>query len=159
MHEHKASGFILTLNEKLTNYSSNLINMQTDICYLGVNSRGIFVGGGALTHRPLVPSAAGVGGCWGGQLLGSHHTRLDVEPPLSLTLTPTHEERDLLEMETDSGWKEEGGRGLHCVEGTLLLAESKRGGGMPWKSQTPFLGKRVQRRQRQLYQDCLLGSW
>lgn len=54
VHEHKASGFILTLNEKLTNYSSNLINMQTDICYLGVNSRGIFLGGGALMYVSLL---------------------------------------------------------------------------------------------------------
>ena len=54
VHEHKASGFILTLNEKLTNYSSNLINMQTDICYLGVNSRGIFSGGGALMYVSLL---------------------------------------------------------------------------------------------------------
>lgn len=64
VHEHKASGFILTLNEKLTNYSSDLINMQTDICYFGVNSGGIFVGGGVLPHMPLVPWAAGVGSCW-----------------------------------------------------------------------------------------------
>lgn len=65
VHEHKASGFILTLNEKLTNYSSNLINMQTDICYLGVNSRSIFLGGGALMYVPLVSLAAGVGSCLG----------------------------------------------------------------------------------------------
>ena len=68
MHEHKASGFILTLNEKLTNYSSNPINMQTDICYLGVNSRGIFLGG-RNTHVcvPLVSLAAGEqGGGLGG---------------------------------------------------------------------------------------------
>lgn len=141
MHEHKASGFILTLNEKLTNYSSNLINMQTDICYLGVNSRGIFVGGGALTHRPLVPSAAGVGGCWGGQLLGSHHTRLDVEPPLSLTLTPTHEERDLLEMETDSGWKEEGWEGAALCRRNSFVGREQKGRGDAMEEPNPFLGE------------------
>lgn len=61
VHEHKASGFVLTLNEKLTNYSSNLINMQTDICYLGVNSRGgIFLGGrSTYVCVPLVSLAAG----------------------------------------------------------------------------------------------------
>lgn len=70
VHEHKASGFILTLNEKLTNYSSNPINMQTDICYLGVNSRGIFLGG-RNTHVcvPLVSLAAGEqGGGLGGRV-------------------------------------------------------------------------------------------
>lgn len=56
VREHKASGFILTLNEKLTNYSSNLINMQTDICYLGVNSRGIFLWGrSTYVHVSLAP--------------------------------------------------------------------------------------------------------
>lgn len=50
VHEHKASGFILTLNEKLANYSSNLINMQTDICYLGVNSRALSWGRGTYVH-------------------------------------------------------------------------------------------------------------
>lgn len=61
VHEHKAFGFILTLNEKLTNYSSNLINMQTDICYLGVNSRSIFLGGrSTYVHAPCFF------GCWGG---------------------------------------------------------------------------------------------
>lgn len=54
VHEHKASRFILTLNEKLTNYSSNLINMQTDICYLRVNSRGIFSWGGALVYMAFL---------------------------------------------------------------------------------------------------------
>lgn len=50
VHEHKASGFILTLNEKLANYSSNLINMQTDICYLGVNSGALSWGRGTYVH-------------------------------------------------------------------------------------------------------------
>lgn len=65
VHEHKASGFILTLNEKLTNYSSNLINMQTDICYLGVNSRGIFLGGGALMFMSLLSLWLLGGSCLG----------------------------------------------------------------------------------------------
>lgn len=61
MHEHKASGFILTLNEKLANYSSDLINMQTDICYLGVNSRGIFLGGGeGYLYTSLISGYCGI---------------------------------------------------------------------------------------------------
>lgn len=75
VHEHKASGFILTLNEKLTNYSPNLINMQTDICYLGVNSRGIFLGGGALMSMSLLSLWLLGGSCW-----ESPH-RLEPEPP------------------------------------------------------------------------------
>lgn len=103
MHEHKASGFILTLNEKLTNYSSNLINMQTDICYLGVNSRGIFVGGGALTHRPLVPSAAGE----------PPHLPGPGASPLSDPHPHPRGEGvgDLLEMETDSAGRRKVGGG------------------------------------------------
>lgn len=60
VHEHKASGFILTLNEKLANYSSNLINMQTDICYLGVNSRGIFLGGEGYLCISLISGYCGI---------------------------------------------------------------------------------------------------
>ena len=82
MHEHKASGFILTLNEKLSNYSSNLINMQTDICCLGVNSGGIFLGVGALTYLSLLS-------LW---LLGGSCLRITPRPQAGVspfqTLTP-----------------------------------------------------------------------
>lgn len=88
VHEHKASGFILTLNEKLTNYSSHLINMQTDICYLGVNSRGIFLWGGALMYMSLLS-------LW---LLGCSCLEITPLPgpgaSPSLTLTPNLQERE-----------------------------------------------------------------
>lgn len=35
--------------------------------------------------------------------------------------------RDLLEMETDPAGRRKVGEGLHCGEGTLLLAERERG--------------------------------
>lgn len=49
---------------------------------------------------------------------------------------------DLLEMETDLGTQLEGGKrgeGLHCVEGTLLLAEREVGNSA--EELNPFLGE------------------
>ena len=120
VHEHKASGFILTLNEKLTNYSSNPINMQADICYLGVNSRGIFLGG-RNTHVcvPLVSLAAGEQGS--SQRLLEGRVAVWESPympsPGASPLSDPHSQPrgegvgSWLEMERDLGIQLEGGSG------------------------------------------------